>query len=368
VYVTGQFTRTATFAPGPGAASFTTSPADFSDIFLARYDATTGDVQWVVRAGGTGNDIGFGVALDAAANPFVTGQFFATATFGAGGAARSLTSAGGSDVFVARYGSAGGLQWVVKAGGTANEYGAANAVDAAGNVHVAGPFAGAGFWGWGVKLTSAGANDAFIATWGANGGFVRARSQGGAGADNALGIAVAADGTEYVTGAFSGTATFGTGAVTTTLTAAGGTDAWLARYGPTGTLAWVTPMGGAGGDLASVVTLDGSAAPVLTGTYVGPSTFGVAPDTITATGAGGTDIFVARYTASGSLDWLTTAGGTGGDVGLGLAIGTDGSVAAAGLYTADMTFPASPTPITLDPMGIRDIYVARYLPNPNSNL
>jgi hypothetical protein len=117
VYVTGQFTRTASFGPGPGAVSYTTSPADFSDIFLARYDAATGDVQWVVRAGGSANDIGFGVALDGAGAPVITGQFSGTATFGIGGAARTITAAGGTDVFVARYGAAaGGLQWVVKAG------------------------------------------------------------------------------------------------------------------------------------------------------------------------------------------------------------------------------------------------------------
>lgn len=77
---------------------------------------------------------------------------------------------------------------------------------------------------------------------------------------------------------------------------------------------------------------------------------------------GGTDIFIARYTNAGALDWLTTAGGSGRDVGLGLAVSADGAIAAAGLYTAEMTFPTTPTPTTLDPMGIRDIYVARLAP------
>jgi hypothetical protein len=121
-------------------------------------------------------------------------------------------------------------------------------------------------------------------------------------------------------------------------------------------------MGGAGGDLASVVTLDATGAPVVTGTCVGPSTFGIPPDDMTVSGAGGTDVFVARFTTAGALDWVTHAGGAGGDVGLGVAVGPDGSISAAGLYAADMTFPASPTPITLAPMGIRDIYVAHYGP------
>ncbi len=356
VYVAGSFTRTATFGTAGAAVTLTSSPAEVADVFLARYDAATGALQWVVKAGGTGSDVAYGVALDTAGNPYITGQFAATATFGSGAAARTITSVGGTDVFVARYGPAGGLAWVVKAGGTGNEYGAAIAVDTTGGVHVVGPFTGSGFWGWGVKLTSAGGTDAFVGTWGSNGSLLRARAQGGTGPDNALGVAVGSDGTEYVSGSYSGTATFGTGLGTTNRTAAGGTDAFLARYSPSGDLAWVASAGGSGGDLASVVTLDNAGAPVVTGSFVGPSGFGSGVAATTLTGAGGTDVFVARYDSTGALTWVSGAGGSGGDVGLGVAVAPDGAVTAVGLYIAAMTFPGG---TTLDPMGIRDIYIAR---------
>ena len=54
---------------------------------------------------GTG-DFGAGIGLDASGNSYVTGQFEGSATFGAGEANETtLRSAGGSDIFVAKYGA-----------------------------------------------------------------------------------------------------------------------------------------------------------------------------------------------------------------------------------------------------------------------
>lgn len=358
LYVTGSFMRTATFGDGPTAVTLTSAASETGDVFLAKYDAATGALRWVVQGGGPGNDVGYGVSLDNAGNPILSGQFSATATF----AGRTLTAVGGTDVVVARYTAAGALQWAVRAGGTGNEYGAAAAMDAQGNIHVVGPFTGSGFWGWGAKLTSVGGTDGWLATWGPNGVLVRAQRFGGPGADNALGVVVDASGEVYVAGSFSGTATIGAPGVAEELVSAGATDALLARFAGTGDLVWAERAGGPGGDLASVVTLDATAAPVVTGTFVGPAGFGAGADAVVATSSGGTDVFVARHDTGGSLSWLTTAGGSGGDVGLGVATAADGSVTAVGLSTSGITFPSGAGSVTLPATGIRDVYVARFGP------
>jgi Beta-propeller repeat len=63
------------------------------------------------------------------------------------------------------------------------------------------------------------------------------------------GIAIDRRGNSYVTGFFSGTATFGAGeANETELTASGGDDFFVAKYDRDGRLLWATQAGGTSGD------------------------------------------------------------------------------------------------------------------------
>src|SRR5262249_24301705 len=152
--------------------------------FIAFNSAAFGqETHWAKRAGGTAADQAYGIAEDSSGNSYVTGFFSGTATFGPGEANQTLlTSAGGTDIFVAKYSTSGELVWVKRAGGT--------------------------------------------------------------GADQANGIGVDSSGNSYVTGLFNGSATFGGGeANQTVLTSAGGTDIFVAKYNSDGTLAWAKKVG-----------------------------------------------------------------------------------------------------------------------------
>ena len=68
------------------------------------------DLVWAKRAGGTGFDQGFGMAVDVAGHSYVTGIFEDSATFGPGETNETtLTSAGRDDIFVAKYDASGDL-------------------------------------------------------------------------------------------------------------------------------------------------------------------------------------------------------------------------------------------------------------------
>ncbi|WP_437484288.1 hypothetical protein WME75_44525 [Sorangium sp. So ce1014] len=89
---------------------------------------------WSRGYGGTGADVGWSIASDAAGNYYVTGSFEGAVDFGAG----ALTSAGLTDVFLLKLDPTGALLWSKHFGGSSNETGRAVAVDGSGNVLLAG--------------------------------------------------------------------------------------------------------------------------------------------------------------------------------------------------------------------------------------
>ena len=97
VYVTGNFQGTADFDPGAGVDNHTA--AGSNDIFVQKMDAT-GDFLWVKAFGGSGNDSGRSINVDASGNVYTTGFFQGTVDFDPGAGVDNRTAAGSSDIFV----------------------------------------------------------------------------------------------------------------------------------------------------------------------------------------------------------------------------------------------------------------------------
>ena len=132
-------------------------------------------VVWATSAGGEGLDYGQAVAVDAAGYSYVTGAFYDSATFADGEGA--LTSAGGSDIFVAKYDSSGDLVWANSAGGTSADVGYGIAVDADGNSYVTGSITGVATFGT-VQIFGLGAEAVFVAKYDSSGNLVWVNSLG----------------------------------------------------------------------------------------------------------------------------------------------------------------------------------------------
>lgn len=116
IYVTGYFKSTAAFG------SVFVSSSGQSDVFIAKYDtiaALNSTPIWVHKGGGTGYDISYGVCTDVSGNVFITGVFTGTANFDG----MNVSSAGGDDIYVAKYNSAGVIQWVHRDGGIQGDKG-----------------------------------------------------------------------------------------------------------------------------------------------------------------------------------------------------------------------------------------------------
>ena len=323
VLVTGQFQGTVDFGGG-GLIS-----AGGTDIFLAKYSAS-GAHLWSRRFGGTGNEVGNGIAVQGNGDMAVTGYFgyFGSAVDFGGG---PLTSAGGPDIFVAKFSASGVHAWSRAMGGTGQDTGLGVGMDGGGNVVVTGYFQGTVNFGGG-SLSSAGGTDIFLMKYSASGAHVWSKRFGGTSDDRGTAVAVAGTGDVVVTGYFNATADFGGGAQVST----GGSDIFLAKYSSAGTHTWSKVFGTSYGfgDLSRGVALDASGNIALTGSLLGPVNFGGGA----LAESGSYDIFAAKFSASGAHLWSKRFGVLYDDHGNAIVMDAGGNIIVAGDFFQGVDF------------------------------
>ena len=262
VYVTGCFGGTGTF----GSTSLTSNGNN--DVFAAKLD-TNGNWLWVKSAGGVDPDYGWGIAVDAAANVYLTGHFWYTATFGA----TTLTSTSVSDIFIAKLDSSGNWLWARQCGGGVyGDYPLSIKVDNLSNVYLAGCFEGTTDFG-STSLTSAGYSDIFVAKLNSAGTWLWAKRAGGPNGDYAYGLALDASANAYLTGYYWYSTAFGT----TNLTSSYSSDTFVAKLNSNGNWLWAKQAGGASNDWVDMgygIALDGANNILLAGYFAGTAAFG----------------------------------------------------------------------------------------------
>ncbi|WP_193172709.1 SBBP repeat-containing protein [Nisaea nitritireducens] len=359
-YVTGYFGGTVDFDPGAGTVNLTS--AGNQDIFIAKYDSS-GGLVWAKGVGGTNSDYGRSIEIDSSGNSYVTGQFQGTADFDPSGVTQNLTSAGSSDIFIAKYDGSGDLVWAKSVGGTSADDSKSIQVDSSGNSYVTGYFDGTvDFDPSGVtqNLTSAGGNDIFIAKYDSNGGLVWAKNLGGTGGDQGDSIQVDSSGNSYAAGNFQGTSDFDPSGVTQNLTSAGGNDAFFAKYDSSGALVWAKNVGGTDYDAVNSIQVDSSGNSYVTGIFQGTADFDPDAGVTNLTSAGLYDTFIAKYDSSGGLVWAKNIGGTENDIGLSVAVDSSGNSYVTGDFKGTADFDPGAGTTNLTSAGARDIFIAKY--------
>jgi len=236
-YITGYFSTIVSFG------SHTLVSAGGVDIFLVKYDPL-GNVLWAKSAGGAGADGGYGVAVDAFGNVCITG-YFSSSPFMIG--AFTFTNAGGDDIFIAKYDSAGNVLWAKSAGGTSYDDAYSISSDSSGNVFITGIFDSPLLTFGSYTLNNAGGHDIFLAKYDSSGNVLWAKSAGGTSDDFGYHIATDASGNVYLTGYYnSSSITFGS----FTFTNAGiGDNAFLIKYNSSGNVIWAKNIGVTGYEL-----------------------------------------------------------------------------------------------------------------------
>src|SRR5206468_2572486 len=186
-------------------------------------------------------------------------------------------------------GAPGGTPWARGFGGAASDVGYGVAVDASGNAVMTGRVESTVDFGGGVVCPPAAV---FVSKYSPTGATVWSKCLGGVlGGGTGRAVAVDASGNVLVTGKFSGTVDFGTGA----LTSAGASSIFVAHYSAAGAPVWSTAFGGGLNDVGNGVAVDRGGNVVIIGTASGTVSFGGSPIT-----ANGYTIVVAKFSPAGA--------------------------------------------------------------------
>ena len=216
VSITGRISG----SPSLGGAVLAGNP---DDLFVAHYDAM-GNHAWSKRMGMDALvQEGNAIAADSAGNLVIVGQF--AGALGFGGA--PLTTAGQSDMFVAKLNAAGVHLWSKAFGDAGPQSMTAVTIDGNDDIIVGGLFAGTVDLGGGA-LASPAQSGLLLAKLDGAGNHVWSKAAGVTGSQAALGLATTSAFEILVAGASNGSLDFGDGV----LTSAGNLDAILAKIAP----------------------------------------------------------------------------------------------------------------------------------------
>ena len=315
------------------------------DVFIAKFD-TNGNHLWSKGFGDTAGHTSGSIVVDAAGDLVTVGFFKGSIDFGGG----PLVSAGGNDVYLAKLTSSGAHVWSKNFGDALNQNASSVTTDASGNIFLIGNFLGSIDLGGG-PLTTKGLNDVFLAKLDTNGNHLWSKSYGDAQDQTGTGVATDASGNVYATGYFAGTMDFGSGA----LPNLGGEDIFLAKLDPSGTVIWSFSKGGPNNQRSEALAVDKSTGSVaLIGGLTGTADFGGG----TLTDAGGGDLFIARYDASGAYIWSARYGDPASQSGKRVAIDPNGNLLVTGILFGPTDFGAGIVPV----VGGEDGFVAKFAP------
>jgi hypothetical protein len=295
-YLFGELTNVVNFGGGNLATS------GGYDVFVAKLDPA-GNHLWGKRFGDASDQRAAAMTVDATGGVIVAANVKGTVNFGG----VNLTSAGNTDVAVARFDGAGNHIWSRIFGDASAQTVSAIAADPLGNVVVAGSFLGAMDFGnatGSITAVAGGQTDIFLASLAAADGKAQWRKQFGDGAaQNVNSVAVDVNGNIALVGRYGGTTVFGP----YTLTASGATDLFVAKLDSAGAAACVKNVVASDSDFFTAVHFDSASNMVASGSFYAPITFG---GLMFANGPNSSysDVFLAKLSVNCSHVWSKSFG------------------------------------------------------------
>jgi hypothetical protein len=358
------------------------------NAFITELNPTGTALIYSTYLGGSGNDFGHGIAVDANGNAYLTGAASSTNFPVTSGVLQSVNHAvatGEDNAFVAELNPSGSaLIYSTYLGGSSNcagqdasDSGAGIAIDAAGNAYVSGTACSNNFpvtsGAFQTVNNSPGRDNAFVAKVNPTGtALIYATYLGADNFDLGYGIAVDADGDAYVTGFdASGFTQFPVTSGAFQTTNQGGQDAFVTELNPTGTgLIYSTYLGGSDADLGYGIVLDSAGDAYVSGQSYSTD-FPLTSDAfqLVNNAAPGhlSNAFITELNPTGTgLVYSTYLGGNKSDYGIGIALDADGNVYMAG-GAGSTNFPVSSGAFqTVNKSSAQTAFVVKFASNASS--
>lgn len=322
VYLTGGTTTTlSSVIATPGAHQTNNAGGQnyMGDAFLVKFNSS-GVRQWGTYYGGTGDESGYGVCIDAVGNVFMSGCTNSTngTSIATAGSHQSVIG-GGADAFLVKFDAAGNRIWATYYGGNSSlENGHACSSDSNGDVYLMGysdsptgistPGSHQPVFGGG------GMPDGMLVKFNTNGARQWGTYYGGALRDMFYAIKIA--GTEiFVSGETftSGGTSIATPGSHQPMFGGGMSDAFVVKFDITGARIWGTYYGGVNNESALGVSVDSKGFIYVSGMTNTQAGTAIATPCSYQSNYGGfpTDLFLAKFTTNATRVWGTYYGGSG---------------------------------------------------------
>lgn len=334
-YITGR-TNSADFPTTPGAFDTTFNS---TDCFVTKLNPSGSSLLYSTFLGGSGDETGNSIALDAGGNTFIAGNTTSINFPTTPGAVIPTPSY----TFVTKLNPSGtALVYSTYLGGTGGEAGKGIVVDASGYAYITGYTWSADFptTPGAFNTTFSGNADSFVTKLNPDGtGFMYSTYLGGSGDTYASGIAIDAAGNAYVTGLTWCTDYPTTpGAYDRICTS---DDCFVTKLNPSGSaLVYSTFLGGSRIEYGNAIMVDAASNAYVTG-YTQSGDYPTTPDAFDTSYSGTTDCFVAKFDPAGAtLLYSTYLGGSLYDSGLDMALDAGGTTYICG-YTRSPNYPTT---------------------------
>jgi len=326
VYVTGMTSSTNyDITSGAFQTSFTGVVPGYHDVFVTKLNSTGSGLIYSTYLGGSADDRGLSIVLDASDNAYITGVTKST-NFDVTLGAYQTNNGGSEDVFVTKLNATGSsLIYSTYLGGSSDDYGTSIAIDASNNIYVTGTTTSANYdiTAGAYQTSNGGLKDLIVTKLNTTGSaLIYSTYLGGSNDDIGGSIAVDAVGNSYVAGySLSTNYDITPGAYQTNN--GGMSDGIVTKLNPSGSaLVYSTYLGGDSTEYGGSIAVD-----AVGNSYVTGATKSTNYDTTAAAyqtiNEGFEDVFVTKLNTTGSaLTYSTYLGGSWNDQGYSIAIDT----------------------------------------------
>lgn len=313
-YTIGYFSGTVDFDPSSGISNLTSRGK--SDIFILKLDCN-GNIKWVRQFGGSFDEQGYKIELDATRNIYITGWF--EGTMNISNTTLKVSPKNHNEILMTKLDSLGSMIWSKSLGIPTGDNRHSFILDKTGNIYFTGMFHGKVDFNPGKEkyyLKSKHYIAKYISKFDLNGNFKWAKSVEINTHNVAPVIAVDKEGNLFTSGHFEGTADFNTNDGHFRVKSSKNRDMFILKVDSLGHFVWVKIIEGNFSTNESSMDIDTFGCIYSTGCFFGKINYEVNKKSMELNSFGNNDAFILKLDKFGQLISIDKIGGNGFDYGV----------------------------------------------------